>query len=76
VLGLTVAAVLRWLYFDGEDEQAGRMLDAAAVDRASWLALYEFGYAFPPLLGGIIMFAAGVKNAVIQWGEPLTASTA
>jgi hypothetical protein len=52
------------------------MLDAAAVDRTSWLALYGFGYAFLPLLGGIIMFAAGVKNAVIQWGEPLTASTA
>jgi len=76
VLGLTVAAALWWLYFDGEDEQAERMLDAAAVDRTSWLALYGFGYAFLPLLGGIIMFAAGVKNAVIQWGEPLTASTA
>jgi low temperature requirement protein LtrA len=75
-LGLTVVAALWWLYFDGEDERAERALDAAAVERASWLALYGFGYAFLPVLGGIIVFAAGVKNAVIQDGEPLAASTA
>jgi low temperature requirement protein LtrA len=76
VLGLTVAAALWWLYFDGEDEQAERVLDAAAVNRTTWLALYGFGYAFLPLLGGIIVFAAGVKNAVVQYGEPVTASAA
>jgi low temperature requirement protein LtrA len=76
VLGLTVAAALWWLFFDGEDEQAERVLDAAAVDETTWLALYGFGYAFLPLLGGIIVFAAGVKNAVVQYGEPVTASTA
>jgi low temperature requirement protein LtrA len=76
VLGLTVAAALWWLYFDGEDERAERTLDAAPVDRASWLALYGFGYAFLPLLGGIILFAAGVKNAVVHDGGPVTASTA
>ena len=32
--------------------------------------------AFLPIPGGIIVFAAGVKNAVVQSGEPLTASTA
>src|SRR4029450_232613 len=51
VLGLAVAAALWWLYFDGEDEQAERVLDAAAVNRTTWLALYGFGYAVPPLLG-------------------------
>jgi len=76
VLGLTLAAALWWLYFDGEDEQAERVLDAAAVDRTTWLALYGFGYAFLPVLGGIIVFAAGVKNAVVQYGEPVTVSTA
>jgi low temperature requirement protein LtrA len=76
VLGLTVAAALWWLYFDSEDEQAERVLDAAAVNRTTWLALYGFGYAFLPLLGGIIMFAAGVKNAAMPYGEPVTASTA
>jgi low temperature requirement protein LtrA len=76
VLGLALAAALWWLYFDGEDEQAERVLDAAAVDRTTWLALYGFGYAFLPVLGGIIVFAAGVKNAVVQFGGPATASTA
>jgi low temperature requirement protein LtrA len=76
VLGLAVAAALWWLYFDGEDEQAERVLEAAAVDRSSWLALYGFGYAFLPVLGGIIVFAAGVKNAVVRDGEAMTASTA
>jgi low temperature requirement protein LtrA len=75
-LGLTVVAALWWLYFDGEDERAERALDAATLERTSWLALYGFGYAFLPVLGGIIVFAAGVKNAVIQDGEPLAASTA
>jgi hypothetical protein len=76
VLALALAAALWWLYFDGEDERAERVLDAAGVDRTIWLGLYGFGYAFLPILGGIIVFAAGVKNAVVQSGEPLTASTA
>jgi low temperature requirement protein LtrA len=76
VLGLALAAALWWLYFDGEDEQAERVLDAAAGDRTTWLALYGFGYAFLPVLGGIIVFAAGVRNAVVQYGEPVTTSTA
>jgi low temperature requirement protein LtrA len=76
VLGLALAAALWWLYFDGEDERAERVLDAAGIDRTAWLALYGFGYAFLPILSGIIVFAAGIKNAVVQSGEPLTASTA
>jgi low temperature requirement protein LtrA len=76
VLGLALAAALWWLYFDGEDERAERALDAVVVDRSSWLALCAFGYAFLPVLGGIIVFAAGVKNAVVEYGEPVTASTA
>ena len=76
VLGLALAAALWWLYFDGEDERAERALDAATLERTSWLALYGFGYAFLPMLGGIIVFAAGVKNALIQDGPPLAASTA
>jgi low temperature requirement protein LtrA len=76
VLGLALAAALWWLYFDGEDARAERALDAATGDRTSWLALYAFGYAFLPVIGGIIVFAAGVKHAVAQYGEPVAASTA
>jgi low temperature requirement protein LtrA len=60
VLGLTLAAALWWLYFDGEDERAERALDSAEDQRTSWLALYAFGYAFLPILGAIIVLAAGV----------------
>lgn len=66
VLGLSVAAALWWLYFDGEDERAERALRGADRARRPWLALYAFGYAFLVILGGIIMFAAGVKLAIIR----------
>ena len=76
VLGLALAAALWWLYFDGEDERAERALDAAPDARNPWLALFAFGYAFLPLLGGIIVFAAGMKEAVIRYDEPASAATA
>ncbi len=76
VLGLVLAAALWWLFFDGEDERAERALHAAPAERTPWLALNAFGYAFLPVLGGIIVFAAGIKNAIEHYGEPLTASTA
>ncbi len=76
VLGLALAAALWWLYFDGEDERAEQALHTASRERNPWLALYAFGYAFLPVLGGIIVFAAGVKDAVERYGEPLAAETA
>ena len=76
VLGLALAAALWWLYFDGEDERAERALDAAPDARNPWLALFAFGYAFLPLLGGIIVFAAGMKEAVVRYDEPASAATA
>jgi low temperature requirement protein LtrA len=76
VLGLALAAALWWLYFDGEDERAEQAMTSAPSGRIQWLALYAFGYGFLPVLGGIIVFAAGVKNAVGHHGEPLAASTA
>jgi low temperature requirement protein LtrA len=76
VLGLVLAAALWWLYFNGEDERAERALHNATAQRSPWLALYAFGYAFLPVLGGIIVFAAGVKDAVERYSEPLDAPTA
>jgi low temperature requirement protein LtrA len=76
VLGLALAAALWWLFFDREDERAERALRDASDHRTPWLGLYAFGYAFLPVLGGIIVFAAGVKNAIERYGEPLPASTA
>jgi low temperature requirement protein LtrA len=76
VLGLALAAALWWLYFDGEDERAERALDAAPDARNPWLGLFAFGYAFLPVLGGIIVFAAGMKEAIVDYDEPATAATA
>jgi low temperature requirement protein LtrA len=76
VLGLALAAALWWLYFDGEDRRAERALATAAPARVAWLALYGFGYAFLVVLGGIIVFAAGVKDAVVRYGQPAAAGTA
>jgi low temperature requirement protein LtrA len=76
VLGLSVAAALWWLYFDGEDERAERALGSADRDRSPWLALNAFGYAFLLILGGIIVLAAGVKLAIVRYAEPVTAPAA
>jgi low temperature requirement protein LtrA len=76
VLGLALAASLWWLYFDGEDERAERALNDASASRNPWLALFAFGYAFLLVLGGIIVLAAGVKQAVLRYDEPATAATA
>jgi low temperature requirement protein LtrA len=76
VLGLGVAAALWWLYFDGEDERAERALTAAPPERVTWLCLYAFGFAFVPILFGIVLLAAGVKEAIVHYGEPASTATA
>ena len=76
VLGLSVAAVLWWLYFDGEDERAERALHGADRARSPRLALYAFGYAFFVILGGIIVLAAGVKLAIVRSAQPVPAPAA
>jgi low temperature requirement protein LtrA len=75
LLGLALAAALWWLYFDGEDERAERALTAAQGDRRTWLSLYAFGYAFLPVLLGIVLVAAGVKLAVVHHGGEVTAAS-
>lgn len=76
VLGLSVAAGLWWLYFDGEDERAERAINGADRVRSPWLALYAFGYAFLVILGGIIVLAAGVKLAIVRSAQPAPAPAA
>jgi low temperature requirement protein LtrA len=76
LLGLAVTAGLWWLYFDGEDARAEQALREAPDGRTPWLSLFSFGYAFLPLLGGIVVFAAGMKRAVVSFGSPAPAATA
>ena len=76
LLSLALAAAMWWLYFDGEDVRAERALNDASAARNPWLALFAFGYAFLPLLGGVIVVAAGVKQAVLAYDQPASAATA
>jgi low temperature requirement protein LtrA len=48
----------------------------APEERRPWLAVQAFGYIFLPILGGIVVVAAGVKLAVVAYDEPATLSTA
>src|SRR5947208_17026924 len=76
LLGLGLAAALCWLYFDGEEARAEHALEQAPQERRPWLALNAFGYVFLPILGGIVVIAAGLKLALVHYNRPATGSTA
>ena len=76
LLGVALTAALWWLYFSGDEERAEAALDAAQGVRKFWLALNVFGYAFVPILGGIVLVAAGLKLAVVRYNEPSTVAAA
>ena len=76
LLGLGLAAALWWLYFDGEEGRAEHALEQAPQERRPWLALNAFGYVFLPILGGIVVIAAGLKLTMVHYDEPATGSTA
>ena len=76
LLGLALAAALWWLYFSGDEERAERAMKRAPEERRPWLAVQAFGYIFLPLLGGIVVVAAGMKLAVVAYDEPATLATA
>ena len=63
VLGLMLSACLWWTYFGGDEEEAERALSAAPPDRRARMAVDAFGYAFLPLLLGIIASSAALKKA-------------
>jgi low temperature requirement protein LtrA len=76
LLGLALAASLWWLYFNGDEERAERAMERAPEERRPWLAVQAFGYIFLPLLGGIVVVAAGMKLAVVAYDQPASLSTA
>src|SRR5919201_3401539 len=76
LIGMALAAALWWLYFNGEERRAETALGNAPPEKAPWLALNAFGYTFLPVLGGIVLTAAGMKLAVVRYQEPATTETA
>jgi low temperature requirement protein LtrA len=71
LLGLALAAGLWWLYFGGDDERAERALVLARPDTRPRLVLNAYGYAYVPILLGVILLAAGVKRSIGHGFEPL-----
>ena len=72
LLGLTLAALLWWLYFGvGDDERAELAFRRADVSRRPALALHAYFYAYIPMLLGIVTVAAGIKLAMVHPGATL-----
>ncbi|WP_412541641.1 low temperature requirement protein A [Longispora sp. K20-0274] len=64
-LGLTLTYHLWWCYFARDDEHAAEALaEIEDLGRRSRTALNAFGYAYVPMLLGVIAMAAGVKKAM------------
>ncbi|MGY0234630.1 low temperature requirement protein A [Longispora urticae] len=64
-LALTLAYHLWWAYFAGDENRAEHALEAIADPaRRARLALNAFGYAYLPMLLGIVAMSAGVKKAL------------
>ncbi|MBV1848563.1 low temperature requirement protein A [Catellatospora tritici] len=70
-LGLLLSFLLWWLYFGGDDVKAEHALDSVPSARRGRTALHAFGWAHVPLLLGVVVFAAGVKKAVLYAGGHL-----
>jgi low temperature requirement protein LtrA len=71
VLGLALTACLWWSYF-GEDEDAPEAaMRAAPVAARPRLAINAFGYAYIPILLGVVCIAAGLKHVTGHPFDPL-----
>jgi low temperature requirement protein LtrA len=71
VLALLLAACLWWAYFGGDDTRAEHALAAVPEDRRGWVAVQAFGYWHLPMLLGIVILAAGLKDVVGHAFDPL-----
>jgi low temperature requirement protein LtrA len=71
VLALLLAACLWWAYFGGDDTRAEHALTAVPDDQRGWVAIRAFGYWHLLMLLGVIVMAAGVKDAVGHAFDPL-----
>ncbi|MFC4588427.1 low temperature requirement protein A [Sphaerisporangium corydalis] len=63
-LGLSIAYMMWWVYFGGDDARAEAALDAAGPRQRVWAAFNAYGWAYLGLLLGIVAVAAGMKKAV------------
>jgi low temperature requirement protein LtrA len=72
VLGIVLAAALRWAYFDLVMLTAERRLSAAQEgEELVRLARDSYSYLHLPMVAGIIFIALGLKQTLAHVGEPL-----
>ena len=71
VLGLLLAACLWWAHFGGDDARAEHALAAVPDDCRGWVAIQAFGYWHLAMLLGVIVMAAGLKDAIGHAFDPL-----
>lgn len=71
VLALAVSAAMWWIYFEREERDSERLLDAMPPLRRGRGALLSFGYAYLLMIVGVTMAAVGMKKAVTYFTEPL-----
>jgi low temperature requirement protein LtrA len=64
VLGLSIAYLMWWVYFGGDDTRAEHALLRIDPRRRARVAIHAYGWAHLGLLLGIVAVAAGVKKAI------------
>jgi low temperature requirement protein LtrA len=72
VLGVVVAAMLWWVYFDVTAIIAGRRLAKAAEGHErNGIARDSYSYLHFPMVAGIALIAVGLKRTIGHVGDPL-----
>ena len=71
VLALVVSAGMWWVYFEREERDSERLLDAMPPLRRGRAALLSFGYAYFAMIAGVTMAAVGMKKAITYFTTPL-----
>jgi low temperature requirement protein LtrA len=64
ILGLALAAVLWWLYFDQDDEAGARALGASTAEGRARVALFAYSLAVLVMVAGVVVSASGLETAV------------
>ncbi len=71
ILGVTVSACLWWAYFDWAVYVSQARLNALTGPPRAAFARDVYSYLHLPMVGGIMLFAFGLKTALRDVGDPL-----
>src|SRR5436190_3319606 len=71
ILGVTVSACLWWAYFDWAVYVSQARLNALTGPPRAAYARDVYSYLHLPMVGGIVLFAFGLKTTIAHVGDPL-----